>query len=693
MLHRRSQSSNGYTSESNFLTKLPVTVIAADGGTPALSSTVDVTVNIITGCSKLQDRYGSWPVSEINNSVTVPCEDSYGGNYTRVCDENGSWGPVTSYCKVKDTVLTNLQLQLNSVSNASGNASGEIENILESLSKITDNQIDSGIITNVTDILKGVLNIADYMNITDNSTEYFYETISNVLKPENEEAFKQADVDGSVVLDVVDKYMLLQQETKCNNLNTGDVNEIENNHIYTEIGRISGEVLFPNIKRSETNIDIMENTLTNLGITNVCFGGAYYNSLGNVMENQVTLEGQGSALPTGEVNSDIISLQLLTDPGVSLDNLDPPVRITFTLINGTYTDPICVFWDYNITTGQSKRGAWSSKGCVLEEITNVTAKCACSHLTNFAILMSPSKISAHHSLILGIISAVGCTISMICLVLTIIAHRIVWSVVRSNRTITLMHLCVALLLAFGVFLAGVNRTESRVACIIIAALIQFLFLAVFFLMLFIGVEILLSVVQVFGSRFRLSRLLPLAWLAPLVIVGVSLGVTKTEGYGNKKFCWLDIDSGLIWSFIGPAAAVILVNVIIIVIVFKKMASATFVKSKTSTTKLKTWLHSLCVLLPMLGITWLFGLLSVNSDMFILQYFFSIFNSLQGLFIFLFHCVFNRQIRQALTHRKERRRTLASFESEIRNTTKDEHSKSAPDPVKKTGPSTRFEDVD
>jgi hypothetical protein len=36
----------------------------------------------------------------------------FAGNYTRVCDENGGWGPVTSYCKIKDTALTNLQLQV-----------------------------------------------------------------------------------------------------------------------------------------------------------------------------------------------------------------------------------------------------------------------------------------------------------------------------------------------------------------------------------------------------------------------------------------------------------------------------------------------------------------------------------------------------------------------------------------------------
>ena len=38
-------------------------------------------------------------------------------------------------------------------------------------------------------------------------------------------------------------------------------------------------------------------------------------------------------MPTGEINSVIISLQLQKEPGVSLENLDPPVRIHFSLKN------------------------------------------------------------------------------------------------------------------------------------------------------------------------------------------------------------------------------------------------------------------------------------------------------------------------------------------------------------------------
>lgn len=46
---------------------------------------------------------------------------------------------------------------------------------------------------------------------------------------------------------------------------------------------------------------------------------------------------------------------------------------------------------------------------------------------------------------------------------------------------------------------------------------------------------------------------------PAVVVAVSLAVTRAKGYGSSGTCWLDVDSGLIWAFIGPAVLVILVS--------------------------------------------------------------------------------------------------------------------------------------
>jgi len=41
------------------------------------------------------------------------------------------------------------------------------------------------------------------------------------------------------------------------------------------------------------------------------------------------------------------------------------------------------------------------------------------------------------------------------------------------------------------------------------------------------------------------------WLLPLVVVGVSVAA-ELNGYGSDRGCWLSVNNGLIWAFIGPA---------------------------------------------------------------------------------------------------------------------------------------------
>jgi len=50
-----------------------------------------------------------------------------------------------------------------------------------------------------------------------------------------------------------------------------------------------------------------------------------------------------------------------------------------------------------------------------------------------------------------------------------------------------------------------------------------------------------------------------------------------------------------------------------------------------------------ILTPILGINWLFGLLAVNKQMLVFEFLFVIINSLQGLLIFLAHCVGSSEV--------------------------------------------------
>ena len=58
---------------------------------------------------------------------------------------------------------------------------------------------------------------------------------------------------------------------------------------------------------------------------------------------------------------------------------------------------------------------------------------------------------------------------------------------------------------------------------------------------------------------------------------------------------------------------------------------------------KAWLKRSLILLPVLGITWSFGLLTFFSSTIVFHYLFTIFNSLQGFVIFFSFCVLDSEV--------------------------------------------------
>ncbi|XP_052804695.1 adhesion G protein-coupled receptor L3-like [Mya arenaria] len=264
------------------------------------------------------------------------------------------------------------------------------------------------------------------------------------------------------------------------------------------------------------------------------------------------------------------------------------VNITFHIFDKKLTDPSCSYWKQNLS---SQKGLWSTDGCNLEHFDRErgVVKCHCNHLTNFAILMSPASIteteSVHHRR-LGVMSIVGCSISILGMILTISSYAYFWRAVRSNRSIILLNLCTVLLQAYALFLAGVDKTSQHVLCTSISVLLHYIFLTAFFLMLSEGCIIAQLVLRPLDTRNRLHTWLGISYGVPLVIVIISAAVFRLEGYGNDQFCWLSIDTGLIWTFAGPALAIIGVNSIITVAVIKSLFGTSIMSKKEIADKMK-----------------------------------------------------------------------------------------------------------
>ncbi|XP_037673149.1 adhesion G-protein coupled receptor D1 [Choloepus didactylus] len=311
----------------------------------------------------------------------------------------------------------------------------------------------------------------------------------------------------------------------------------------------------------------------------------------------------------------------------------------------------CAFLDFS-----SRGGVWSNQGCALVEGNLSYSVCRCTHLTNFAILMQvvPLELTRGHQVALSSISYVGCLLSVVCLAATLATFAILSSVstIRNQRYHIHANLSFTVLVGQVLLLVSFHFKPGTVPCRVLAVLLHYFFLSAFAWMLVEGLHLYSMVVQVFGSEDTKHRYYyGIGWGCPLLICVISVA-SAMDSYGASDNCWLSLGSGAIWAFVAPALLVIVVNAGILIAVTRVISqiSAENYKIHGDASAFKLTAKAVAVLLPILGTSWVFGVLAVNEQALVFQYVFAILNSLQGLFIFLFHCLLNSEVRAAFKHK-------------------------------------------
>lgn len=322
---------------------------------------------------------------------------------------------------------------------------------------------------------------------------------------------------------------------------------------------------------------------------------------------------------------------------------EKPVEMTFWPAQASQSNEHCVFW--NQSEG-NYHGIWSTGGCQVAYRNYSTITCHCNHLTSFAVLtrVTPHQPSEKHELSLSIITYVGCGLSVLGCLLTILTYAFLPSL-RSQRILIHMNLVIAILLAQVLFLVAVfavSPQTSRVACYGIAVGLFFLLLCVFSWMLAEGLHIYFMVVRVFDSgRTRKLFYLLIGWGFPFIVTVVVVSFFQ-RGLLSRDLCWLSIETGAIWSFVGPLIFVMLFNLVIVTMV---MSVTSKMLNEERPSNVRSLTKAFVTLLPILGLTWVFGLLAVNNNSIVFEYLFAIFNSSQGFLIFLFYCLKNSEVRK------------------------------------------------
>ncbi|XP_054640393.1 cadherin EGF LAG seven-pass G-type receptor 2 isoform X5 [Dunckerocampus dactyliophorus] len=293
------------------------------------------------------------------------------------------------------------------------------------------------------------------------------------------------------------------------------------------------------------------------------------------------------------------------------------------------------------------KGGWSAKGCEVVFRNNTHISCQCYHMTSFAVLMDISRRENGEILPVKVLtwSTVGVTLGFLFLTAVFL---LCLRAMRSNKTSIMNNGAIALLLSELVFILGINQADNPFLCTVIAILLHFFYLCTFSWLFLESLHAYRMISEVRDINYGPMRFYYLiGWGVPAFVTGLAVGLDP-EGYGNPDFCWLSMYDTLIWSFAGPIAMVVSMNIFLNILSSKASCSLrrhSLDKKEPRVSGLKT----AGGVLFLVSVTCFLALLSVNSDMIIFHYLFAGFNCVQGPFIFFFRIVFSKEARKAMKY--------------------------------------------
>ncbi|KAM8802926.1 adhesion G protein-coupled receptor L3 isoform 10-T10 [Rhynchonycteris naso] len=626
-------------------------------------------------CEAVEAREIMWFKTRQGQMAKQPCPAGTIGVSTYLClAPDGIWdpqGPDLSNCS--SPWVNHITQKLKSGETAA--------NIARELAEQTRNHLNAGDITysvRAMDQLVGLLDV-QLRNLTPGGkdsaarslnklqkrerscrayVQAMVETVNNLLQPQALNAWRDLTTSdqlraATMLLDTVEESAFVLAD----NLLKTDIVRENTDNIQLEVARLSTEGNLEDLKFPETmvhgsTIQLSANTLKQNGRNGeIRVAFVLYNNLGPYLSTENASMKLGTeAMSTNHsviVNSPVITAAINKEFSNKVYLADP---VVFTVKHIKQSEenfnPNCSFWSYSKRT---MTGYWSTQGCRLLTTNKTHTTCSCNHLTNFAVLMAHVEVKhsdAVHDLLLDVITWVGILLSLVCLLICIFTFCF-FRGLQSDRNTIHKNLCISLFVAELLFLIGINRTDQPIACAVFAALLHFFFLAAFTWMFLEGVQLYIMLVEVFESEHSRRKYFYLVGYGmPALIVAVSAAVDY-RSYGTDKVCWLRLDTYFIWSFIGPATLIIMLNVIFLGIALYKMFHHTAILKPESgcLDNIKSWVIGAIALLCLLGLTWAFGLMYINESTVIMAYLFTIFNSLQGMFIFIFHCVLQKKVRK------------------------------------------------
>ncbi|KAL6473302.1 hypothetical protein MHYP_G00194900 [Metynnis hypsauchen] len=219
---------------------------------------------------------------------------------------------------------------------------------------------------------------------------------------------------------------------------------------------------------------------------------------------------------------------------LNISGLRENVMITLRNTESVSSDKnvLCTFWKSDLNNGS---GGWSSDGCTVLSSTANETVCSCNHLTSFALLLdfsNQSITSYQQVIILNNITYIGCGISSIFLMVTLVMYLRSEKLRKVVPNKILIQLCFALLLLNLVFFLDsflAKQLDSVGLCIPTVFFLSYFLLVSFTWVALESVHIYLTIVKVFNNYVAhfMVKVTLVGWGIPLIVVIIPVAINKS----------------------------------------------------------------------------------------------------------------------------------------------------------------------
>ncbi|XP_060769541.1 adhesion G-protein coupled receptor G6 [Neoarius graeffei] len=336
--------------------------------------------------------------------------------------------------------------------------------------------------------------------------------------------------------------------------------------------------------------------------------------------------------------------------GGQISNLSTTLNLTFRQIDQKLGEPSCSSWD-----GQGPNLTWTTDGCNTSYI-NGSVTCECQHLTFFAVLMVPvTKVSNSDLNNLTFITSIGCGLSLFFLAIGLFMHFLLRKGQASISVHILINLFVALFLLNLSFLVNesVANTGNVIGCKFMAGVMHYTMLSTFTWFGLQALHLCLQLAQNVASiQNYIIKLCVAGWVPPVLVVSAifisqkyNKEVIVSDTGKNISMCWIT-DSTVHYAVnIGYYSIIFLFTLLTFVVMLRwlfllRSKRPIIPISKKSRPSDALSIMGLC---SNMGLSWGFAFFAYGPMQIPGLYIFTILNSLQGFFLFIYYYQTSRQV--------------------------------------------------